>query len=305
MRHGRLVLIGLVAVTVAVGSVSAVGAESGPQITVDRTIAVPGDPVIVTMTGFTGSAITVAVCGNLANRGSTDCNLRASRSEGREAGTGPTLTQLIVQSPPVPCPCLIRAASITQDEFAVVPIDIPGHPVAPVVESDVGPLVDVSITARRVDRGIVGGWRSVLGGPTPYAVEITVRNRSTETLSNVTLSAGATRFGDNDAVSLDVESVASIAPGRTWQSTSVVDVPAPVIGRLEWSAVASGAGSTVRASQTSNNSPFGLVVVFAALVLDLGYLMVRNVRRRVRHREPVQPWSVGPRVGARGANSVR
>lgn len=285
-------------VVVAVG-ISLVGggwpaaASEGPRITVDHSEVAPGDPVIVSLYDFTGQAVTVAVCGNLAQRGSADCNMPASQSERIRRDQEVTLTQLFVQPPPVPCPCLIRASTATNDEFAVAPIVLVGHPEAPVVEAARGPLLDVAIEARRAPQGLVASLRSELGGPTRYVVTVSVRNLATQTLSDVVLDGGASHRLDDDAADLVFEGPGPIEPGQTWEQSIVAEVPAPVVGRFTWSVTASGAGPTVGAEQAVDPTPVALFVLAAVLVVDVVALAWRVGLRRRRRAAGAAGNSVG------------
>ena len=125
----------------------------------------------MTLVGFTSQQVTVAVCGNLAKRGSSDCNMPQSQSERIRANEDVTLTQLFVQPPPVPCPCIVRATG-TNGEFAIAPIDLVGHPIEAIVSPDDGPLVEVGLAVERRSEGFSGSVRAGLGAATTYAVTV-------------------------------------------------------------------------------------------------------------------------------------
>ena len=244
----------------------------------------PGEPLLVTITGFTSQQVTVAVCGNLAKRGSSDCNMPSAQSERIRDDQDVTLTQLFAQAPPMPCPCLVLAYSPASDEFAVAPITLLGHPVGPIVETASGPLVEVSVDAERIGGGLVGSLRTSLGGPTRYRVTVGVRNITTEPLANVELS-GSAHHRLTDAVQLDLDPPGPIEPGQTVEQVVETEVPAPVIGGFTWEVSAYGAGPTVAATSGVANRPILLYGFAVFLLVDLVAIVWRMSRRRKARAE--------------------
>ena len=179
-------LVGLaVAVPAAAQSVT-----DGPGVVPDATDLQIGQRVRMTITGFEAPVIVMAVCGNEARRGSVDCdNLGSQARETNRDGT-PTIGSVVVGAPPAPCPCIIRVTSDTNDEVAVAPITIAGHPVAEVVAPSefVQPLV-TEIDAVFVPGGVGDRLRSSLGGPLRYNVTVTVRNTATYPVEDVRATA--------------------------------------------------------------------------------------------------------------------
>lgn len=280
---GSAALVVLLAATVALVAAPA-GAQERPQISLDQAEVAPGQPLLVTITGFTSQQVTVAVCGNLAKRGSSDCNMPSAQSERIRDDEDVTLTQVFAQAPPMPCPCLVLAFSPSSSEFAVAPITLVGHPTGPVVEPELGPLVEVEVDAQRVGGGLLGSVRSSLGGPTRYQVTVGVRNITTEPLANVELN-GVARHRLTDAVQLDLARPGVIEPGQTVVQTVEAEVPAPVIGGFTWEVSAYGAGPTVEAASTVTNRPLLLYVFVVVLLVDLVAIAWRLARRRRLRRE--------------------
>ena len=255
--------------------------RSGPRITLDRTEVRKGEPVIVTMTNFTSQQATVSVCGNLAKRGSEDCNMPTAQSERIRPDEPETLTQLFVEEPPAACPCIVRALG-TNGEFAIAPIDLVDHPVAPIVSPELGPLVEVDLEAERVETNLSGRIRTGLGAATAHALTVSVRNITTETLGDVVVRARvSSRLGD-DIVPVVFDVPGPIEPGQTWTQTIEVELPAPFLGTFTWRASASGAGPTVDATTTTHAVPAILYTFLVILVLDILVLIVRAIMRSRR-----------------------
>lgn len=274
-------------------------ARTGPRIVLDRTEVELGEPIIVTLTGFTSQQATVAVCGNLAKRGSTDCNMPQSQSERIRAEEPETLTQLFIQEPPAACPCIVRALG-TNGEFAIAPIDLVGHPIAPLVSPEIGPLIEVDLAAERVPTNLSGRLRTGLGAATRFEVTASVRNLTTETLGNVVLRARVSHRLSDDAAPVAFDVPGPIEPGQTWTQTIEVTLPAPMIGTFTWSVAAGGAGPTVEDTYATDAVPVVLYTLVAILVLDLIVLAVRAIRRsrrRAGHGGRSRGGRRGPRRG--------
>jgi len=258
---------------------------TGPVVILDRDEIVPGDRVGLSIDGFDAVNVTISVCGNEARRGSVDCNMFASEGLRLDTDGTSTIAQIPIAAPPAPCPCVIRVSSRTNDEIAVAPIVLTGHPVAPVTEgSTLSNLLAVSITARAAPEGLLARGKASLGGAATYEVTVTVKNRSTVTLRQVSLAGSAGRSDDDLAV-LVLDDPGVIAAGQTWQQVVDVEVPAPSLGSIEWRLAASGAGATVTATDVTRQRPLLLMGMVMLLVLDLGVLAIRRTVRRRAGRE--------------------
>jgi hypothetical protein len=199
-----------------------------------------------------------------------------------------TLTQLFAEAPPMPCPCLVLAYSPTTEEFAVAPINLIGHPTAPVVDPGGADLVEVEVAVHRAGAGLLDRARSALGGRTTYEVTVSVRNVSTGPLTAIQLQGSAEHRFDDDAAILDLEDPPALEPGQTFEQTVEAELHPPSGGNYQWTVVASGAGSAVTASATSGHVPLLLYLVLAVLLIDLLVIWRRmRTRRRGGHDDEV------------------
>ena len=256
--------------------------QVGPTITLDRQAVPAGERVVVTLAGWSAPAVTLSVCGNLAVRGSIDCNMVGSQGVGMARNGPPTRSELVVTTPAVPCPCVVRAASSGQDEVATAPIDLVGAPTGPLVQAaaaDATPLT-VSMTVRRSPNGGLARVRAALGGPTDYVVTISVRNRTAVPLDGLRLTVGAGRWTTEDLVSLDLAGPVSLDPEQTWQRAVRARVPAPAVGPLVWRVSALGAGPPAHAERVVRTVPWALVLLTGLLAGDLVALAQRRVSSR-------------------------
>jgi hypothetical protein len=185
---------------------------------------------------------------------------------------------MIVAVPPTDCPCVIRAVGGDNGEVAIAPVELLGHPVSAVVEPDLGqPVIDVALETEAEAVGFLSGIRRSLGGATTHDVTVTVRNLSQEPVSDVAVHGRVQRRGDSVA-EFDLVP-GEIGPGQTWTGSARVEVPAPVVGELDWNVIASGAGPVTEASTSTRAVPWLLVVLVLVLVADIVFLLVRAVSR--------------------------
>ncbi|MGH9085493.1 MAG: hypothetical protein ACRDYW_08575 [Acidimicrobiales bacterium] len=280
----RLVLGGVWVLALLAGAQATASAQDGeraegPSVSVDRPSVLPGERVVVTLSGWSGRVVTLSMCGNLARRGSADCNMIASQGVPLDRGGRVTVAEMTVVAPSVSCPCLVRASSPTNDQLAVAPIELVGVPIAPVVGDGAADALEVHLVAAVVEGGLIERVRAALGGPTRFDVTVTVRNRSTETIPLVTLGGTMSR-GGSDVGSLDLAPVRDLAPAQVWEHTLQADVPAPALGELAYSVSANGAGTTAQAAWRARRAPLLLLLLVSIVVVDVAVMVVRGLRRR-------------------------
>lgn len=282
------------------GRASAQSTVSGPTVSLDVYEVAPGDQIVVTIDGFDARGVTISVCGNEARRGSADCNMPQSEGRGVQQDGTPTLAALPVYAPPVPCPCVVRVSTSTNDQVAVVPITIIGHPVAPVVNPDAPDRVplDISVVANASNGGFSDVVRSSLGGASHYEVTVTVRNRSTDRVGGIGLTGSAGRNADEQLLTLDLGTPDLLEAGETWQETIPAEIPALTFGDVEWQVTATSSGPSVTATDTTESIPWLLWLFGVILVVDLLLLLVRfgmRLARRDRHGDDDDhPFMDGP-----------
>lgn len=294
-RRARDLASGLVVALLATGMVGPAahaGTDAGDveptPVVVPGTYEFAADAVVdVTIAGFSSRTVTVALCGNAAQRGSADCNLGASESTRTNVDRSPRHVQLVASEPPVPCPCLIRVASPTNDEVVEVPVTLIGHPVAePYGGSyEPEPLV-ASVRAEPAGDGLSAWLVSSLGGTRSYDVTVTVGNTSAVPATSLTARAFATRDGDV-RVEFAVPVPSVLAAGETWEETRTVDLPFPTWGTAEWRVEVAGSRPTATATSATGNQPVLLFVLIGLFALDVLVLFGRwclRRRRRARRR---------------------
>ncbi len=274
----RLVAVVAVVLGAAQSAAAAVG-EHSPSVTTSSAGARLGQSVVVTLAGFHGGGVTLAVCGNLAGRGSSDCDVSHSIGVGTTGPSpGPTLIDFTITSPPVPCPCVVLATGVTGAEAASTPIAIGDVGQAPLAASGSVPALAVTARLRDGSRSVTSRLRALLGGRETRSVEVTVRNTRSESLDRVAFG-GAVGKG-TDLTPFWVPTVAPLAGGEERSYTIPTTLAAPAWGRYTWEVAAFGAGPAQQRRLSERIVPWGLVVLVAALTVDLTAFGVVRVRRR-------------------------
>ena len=266
---------------VAIGSAT-------PTVQVDPSVGKPGQKVTVTVEGFDVRYVFVSVCGNQALRGSSDCNMVASKSFELKTDGESSSTVFQITPPPMPCPCLIRVSSPADNEVATVPFELTGHPTAAVTRpGDAGqPLVEVEVHSQRATGGLIAGLRASLGGATDYDVSVKVHNLTSEPLRKVVLSGAVGRSARDSGTGFELPSPGAMAANAAFEQTVRVRMPAPSIGTFVFSATAAGAGPSVTGVEQIHPTPWLLIVFVGVLVVDIGLLVIRRLMARRAHHAP-------------------
>lgn len=281
-RHRRLAAaVAALIVPLTAAAVPPAGDELvGPTITLDRSRAEPGERVVITAENFDSPWLTVVLCGNEGRRGSADCDMPAGKGGETEPGRA-TLVALEVTEPPAPCPCVIRAFGRDVSEFALVPFEVEGHRIAEVVDgASLEGLIDTTLEVVESPDHLLDAARASLGGATQFRVTVSVRNRSTETLTALRI-AGDARTGDEVAAVLDFGVPGPVPPGQTWRRSIDVVIGAVSIGEVQWQVVTSGAGPSTTTAAVTERRPW---LLFAAAVTVLTCFTVLIARLLIRRR---------------------
>ncbi|MEV6342390.1 class E sortase [Actinoplanes sp. NPDC051851] len=278
MTTGRVAaVLGVLATVLLLPSPAA---AAGPSVTVDRASAKLGDTVGVTLTGWPGGVVTAALCGNEGRQGSADCAV-ASASSVSVPATGSARLTLTLVAPPVGCPCVVRAATVTGDRIASVTIDVPDVPDNSVVSTAAagGTGADARLTVSDVD--VVDRWSlaALVGGPAVRTLRLTVHNAGTTAVTGAELSLDLGRAAGSSAP--EALTIGAIAAGGERRVETTFTVAAPAIGRYPIAGrIDAGAGAGTTFTATTSSWPLLLPLLPFALVLLV--IVVRRVRRSWR-----------------------
>lgn len=258
-----------------------------PAVTVEPSQADPGSMATLSIEGFESPTVTVAICGNEARRGSSDCDMVASTGVVLAADGTPTLALIPVVAPPMPCPCVVRVTSPGFDEIAVAPLEVIGHETAELVSSaQAGASLVVAISATRVAGGLAERIDAGLGGDVDYEAVVTLTNTGSAPVDGIILNASFGRSAVDFLGEIVVEAPASLGAGQTWQQVVPVTVPPRVVGTVAWKVTAAAGLFAAEASTTTTQRPTLLVGLVSLVVLDLGIVAIRwRIRRHARAAE--------------------
>jgi hypothetical protein len=287
------VLVGALLVMVQPSS----AAQTSPAVSLDRTSVAPGDRVLVTLTGWPPGPVALSVCGNGALRGDQDCNLRASEAVSNR--TDPTLFELPIAVPPVPCPCVVRAFNAGDALVRLAPVTIAGVAVAPTVAPTVQNVrvLEVSAQVRTGHRSWLDGMRAGLGGPAPLTLVLSIRNTGSSAVDDLTMTAAVGR-DDQRGEPLRLPALEPLEAGQVQQYELPFTLSAPAFGRYTVFGTVYGPGDPVTFSTRVSNSTQLLFVALAALAaVVVVYAVLRLRRRRVaaEEEEDAGQWIFVPR----------
>ncbi|MDJ1137394.1 hypothetical protein NMN56_036680 [Streptomyces iconiensis] len=148
-------------------------AVARPTITLSKGEAGTGGSVTVRGKGWrSDTLLTLLVCGQNAIGGTNAC----ANAEGRAVTTGKdgTFTKKIpVTEPPKPCPCVVRATTVTgAHASADAKFQVAGHPVKPLPKERTGGRLSVLAARLEGDSGLLN-W---FGAPEQRQLVLTVGN---------------------------------------------------------------------------------------------------------------------------------
>ncbi|WFE30425.1 hypothetical protein O7623_15095 [Solwaraspora sp. WMMD791] len=238
-RRTSACALALVLVAGAGGLPSAPATATAPQVTVAPAAGSVGASVTVTLTGWPTGIVQLEICGNQARRGALDCATGAARQL-YVADPQPLAARLAVAAPPVACPCVVRARTLTPeavdeavDEAATVavtgtaPIDLTDltAPVAPTGPGRAGlRLAGLSVVPAARD------WATLLALRGEIVIDIDLRNDGTVEAGEAQLSLLTGRPGRPTSV-VEATDVAPLPAGQGTTVRIVVPVDGPLYGR--------------------------------------------------------------------------
>jgi hypothetical protein len=288
MTASRVVAIAAFVVTVGLGAgVGATRAAAG-QSTVNTMMSVTpsdssiGDVLRVDLSGWPEGNVTAAVCGNDARRGSTDCDLIGAGSI-RIGPSGAEALTVTVQSPPVGCPCVVRAAMTDGSVVRTAPITVEGVPTGVNIPAAAGPAstdaLGVTAAVTNAALGWPESWSAAFGGPAHKVLVLTMHNHSLGTISGLRV------VGEFGHVHTDEgQPLAAVVPPIAAGETRVVRVPftiaAPAWGTYSVHGTVYGLAAPVTFGLTTENEPWAL-----ELALPLALLLAAQL---IRHRDRVR-----------------
>jgi hypothetical protein len=287
LRAPGCALVGALLTLVPLAAARAADAE--PSITVTPGDVAPGDTVVVRLDHWPATTANVSVCGNQANRGSEDCDLRGAQGVGVKAN-GPTLLTFPVTVPPVGCPCVVRAESPTGGLVRTVSIELRGVPVVAPLAPGGPPAADqvvVRSAVRSPRQSWPGSWSPLFAGAAQRTLVVTLRNRGATALTGMRIVAfvGRDRSAGEPVAS---SAVSSLAPNATETVEFPVELSAPTWGRYVVFGKVYGLARPVSFASHTDTTPWGFQVLLPLALLVVARILRRRERGRRRVQEPVE-----------------
>jgi hypothetical protein len=288
MTRGVAAVTALVAVTVigpraaatarpapaVAATVTSAPVTPAPMLTVAPVTGPTGARFLVTLTGWPSGTVQLELCGNAARRGSLDCASAAAVQLYLPAsGTGSA--HLTVVPPPVGCPCVVRATSVTGGLVRTVPVASAGLPSAEPLAPE--PVAQLRVTELTIVAD--GGRAAYFAFPGELLLRLTVRNDGAAP-AEPTLSL---LVGRPDRVDTIVEPppLGTIDAGESRSYLLSVPLPAPVHGKYAVHGRIVGGERPVEFVAETEHRPWGLIAL-AGLVLLGGAWSTLRPRRRSR-----------------------
>jgi hypothetical protein len=298
----RAVLFALASAVALSAALPVAAQASTPQADLGGVVAaVPGEIIVVRGAQWPAATnVLVEVCGNLAGNGDADCDRTRSRSTGI-GQDGVLSVSIEVSAPPSPCPCVVRVTDLRSFHRVYLPLDIPGAPIAPVTDPDLGTHDGRSLRVKDVritDHRRVAEW---FGLAPQRTVTFSVENIGTEALAEIpveVLSGG----GEPDT-SRAVLTIGDLAPGDERRTSVTVTLDTLSVGSRTLRIEAGSVGWQFSVERQTSSFPWGLLVV-ALLLAQLVVVWLRNRLRRRLHGDGRPTGDGGPEPGGDESEQV-
>lgn len=295
-RAGLGAVLGLAALVP--GPAAAERAE--PTVGLSPSVAAVGDAVTVSLQGWPTGPTLVELCGNEARRGSVDCDVVGAGAT-TVAADGHGRIQLVLGTPPAPCPCVVRVSSRVEALARTAPIDVPGLPAGAAgieVPATGAPVRAVEVEELRVVDDAEPA--ALFGAAATRRLELRIRNTG-DVAVTPRLSVSV---GDGDAPrAVEVPAVPEIPPGEAAAVRATFHLPALTFGRETVTGRIDGVDQPVRFVTSTATTPWGLLIAgaLAAYLLLLRLVVAVVLRVRARRRPPVHlPEPVATGAGTSG-----
>jgi hypothetical protein len=288
MTASKVTAIVVLAVTVFAGvelglhRAGAAPAADNTVMSVTPSSASIGDVLRVDLAGWPQGNVTAAVCGNAAQRGSTDCDLIGAGSI-RIGPSGTESLTVTVQAPPVGCPCVVRAAMTDGSLVRTAPITVDGVPTGVNLPAAAGPAstdaLQVTASVSNADVGWPESWWPAFAGPAHKVLVLSMHNHSLGTISGLRVVGEFGHVHTDEGQPIGAK-VPDIAAGETLVLRVPFTIAAPVWGTYSVHGTVYGLAAPLTFRLTSSSEPWAL-----ELALPLALLLIAQL---IRHRDRVQ-----------------
>ena len=269
-------------------------AAAAPTLRLSSTVVVPGTKILVEGSGWSrGTTLQAVVCGADDTGGSYDC-AESSASAFSPWSTGQLEGVLVVEKPPVGCPCVVQVTGITAGTQATfkLPLTIVGDPVRPIPPVPVvGETANLSASATVTSRSSLA---TDFGASAPRTLVVTIHNRGTGVVQTVLSARWGSPSDANNVITTD-DSI-QLLPGQTRTVSFPFSLRALSLGSYSVTGQLSGATLPVSFSTSTSTWPWALIVAIVLAVLALVGLFIW-ARRRKQRKDLARELGDGAHVG--------
>jgi hypothetical protein len=277
--------------------------STGATITVTPSSVGIGQVVLVALSGWPRDIATVNLCGNLARRGSQDCDQLGSASTAVGPGQDETVA-IYARTPPVGCPCVVRAEGQSSHAVATAPITVAGVATG----TDLAPAVtavdprDVTVTAHIAGgkQGWPRAWFGPFAAPTDRVLVLEIANHSSVAITGLRV-AGLVGRHDGTGEPIDQNVHGAIAPGAARTVDVSFVLAAPAYGSYTVSGRIYGLAVPVGFSVKTRNEPWGLELLIPVVLFAIAQLVRHRRRLETRSVAAAVPTVTAPAVATEAA----
>jgi len=260
-------------------------APAKPSLTAIPPAARPGATVFVDATHFPHDVdVFLQICGDAGLYGSSGCD-QVDSSTVATSSTGTFRWPILVERPPLDCPCVVEAFSPSLQSPVLLPFKVVGVPIAPLQRYRTSnPFDALSISGVALTGS--GPWTSWFGGQPRRTIVLTLTNRGSVKL---TLPPMVVREGAVGTTPLDVATPAlgSLGPHRSRVVRIGVSFRYFASGSFDVSGYFAGLASPrTRFTLKTSMFPWGaliLAILLGLILLGTAIYVVISRRRRRRN----------------------
>jgi hypothetical protein len=281
MRLHRVIpAAAIVAAVLAFAAPASVAQDSEPEPTLEANLdgASFGEQVIVSGAFWPeNSIVQVEICGNLGLNGTSDCDQTTAFQSGVSI-RGTFGAVMLVGNPPVPCPCVYRATSITSGLVKTLEFELRG---AAVGEPSVVPLPDRRLDIIDAHMEGSGPWTALFGARPDRTLVFTVVNTGFVAVDDPSIVLGVGKDA-NPTGFVAPPRIDRLEPGESITLRVDVDLPVFAIGTYAVEGSIPGFETPVAFRAESSHIPWLLFLIPVLILAQLGLLAIRNrIRGRV------------------------
>lgn len=245
-----------------------------PVVIVDPATANIGDTVLVDLQGWPRGAVTVSLCGNTSLRGSQDCDPIGAETV-PIGNNGTQQLRLTITTPPVGCPCVVRANTTLNDVVRLAPFVVIGLPTGVHLTNGPSDPRQLAVSARVTDRS---SWIAPIAGAAPRTLLVTLRNLTNAPLTGLRLVGTVHGHGN--------EPIAAHLPPVPAGKTRTVSVPFrlsfPAYGHYRVAGSIYGLAVPITYTTKTGNDPWALWLLIPLTLLAIAQYFRKRERDRRR-----------------------